>query len=279
MALPKVDIIVLNFNGIKHTPTCVTSLYKNTSYPFSLVVVDNASTDGSKEWLKAHENLPNLTVHYNVERDGGFSEGNNVALGHCKGDYVLLLNNDTLIVNPDWLHCLVEEMEADKSVAVEGAKLLYPNDLIQHAGVTFAYDDRADLFVPFHRGRFDPRQNWSKVEKMPAATFACVLIRRSVMDEIGGLDEAYGLGNYEDVDFCMQARKRGYSVLYNGGVELYHYEGATQLSRPDQRGWYEHINRNFLVFQDRWKEWLRKDFAENPALYRAGIQQQRIRPQ
>jgi GT2 family glycosyltransferase len=278
MALPKVDVIVLNFNGIKHTPACVTSLYKNTSYPFRLVVVDNFSADGSREWLRKHENLPNLTTIYNEEPDGGFSAGNNKALKQCNGDYAVLLNNDTLVIDPDWLHKLTSQMEADKSVAVQGCKLLYPSDMIQHAGVTYAYDDRTDVLVSFHRGRFDPRQNWGAAEKLPAVTFACVMLRRTFLDEVGGLDEAYGLGNYEDIDLCCQARKRGHGVLYNGGVELYHYEGATQLSRPDQKGWYEHIGKNLKIFQDRWREWLKADIRADPALYKAGIQLQRIRP-
>lgn len=271
--LPKVDIIVLNCNGIKIMPACITTLLKNTLYPFHLIVVDNCSTDGSREWLVKHvKNLKNATLHLNEELDGGFSAGNNIGLQYAKGDYVLLLNNDTLIFERGWLHGLVEEMEADKKIGIEGAKLLYPNDLIQHAGVTYVIDPYQNMALPFHIGRFEKREKYAEKRALPAVTFACAFIRRELLKD--GLDESYGKGNYEDTEFCCQIRRDGWKILYNGEVELYHYEGATMLTqmKADREGWSQHTYDNWRKFSDKWNSWLLADMKENPSLYQAGIE-------
>jgi len=278
--LPKVDIIILNMDGMtppskKNTsylplPACLLSLYKRTVYPFHLIVVDNVSSDGSREWLvKQKKTLPNMTLHLNEELDGGYAAGNNIGLQYSDGDFVLLLNNDIMFSRSGWLETLVGEMAAEKNVGVEGVKLLYPNDLIQHAGVTFAHDPDNKYMVPFHLGRFEPRENWGLKQLLPAVTFACVLIRKELLND--GLDEKYGLGNFEDMDFCVKARHDGWDILYNPEVELYHYEGATQLNRPDQNEWNRHMKRNFLLFQTRWSKWLIEDMKQHPAFYRAGL--------
>ncbi len=266
MALPAVTIILLNMDGLKFTPSCITSLIKNTIFPFRLIVEDMASTDGSREWLREHEDIPNLKVIYNDKQDG-FSRGNNIALEEARGDYVLFLNNDTLVFDPGWLHGLVEEMEYDKTIGICGAKLLYPNNLIQHGGVTFGYVQAVNRLVPFHIGRFEKREKYSEKRVLPAVTFACALVRRELLNE--GLDESYGRGNYEDMDFCCKVRKEGHKILYNGEVELYHYEGGTTLRQP-QPEWMEHVQRNWIMFSDRWNGWLMEDVKANQQTYGAG---------
>ncbi len=262
----KVDIIILNMNGLRYLKPCLASLYKHTSQPFHLIIVDNVSTDGSREWLESFaEKTNNVTLHFNEELDGGYADGNNIGLQYVKHKYVMLLNNDTLIIENDWLKRLVKEMEDDPKVGLIGTKLVYPNDLIQHAGVTFGYDPRDDVMRPFHIGRWFPRYRpeFCVRREVPAITFACVLIRRELLKN--GLNTTYERGCFEDTDFCLTARKQGYKILYVP-VELYHFEGATNLTKP-QREWYDNVHKNYQIFLSRWNEWIKKDIEENGALY------------
>jgi len=263
---PKVDIVILNFNGLTHLKPCLASLYKHTSQNFHLIVVDNVSTDGSREWLTSFaEKVNNITLHFNKEPDGGYSAGNNIGLQHAKHKYVLLLNNDVLIIERGWLKRIVREMERDPKVGLIGVKLIYPNELIQHAGVTFGYDSTTNKMRPLHIGRFFPRyrEEFNVQREVPAVTFACVLIQRELLKD--GLDETYERGCFEDTDFCLNIRKRGYKILYVP-VELYHYEGATNLTKP-LKEWYEQVQKNFDVFLSRWGDWLKTDFNAKPNLY------------
>lgn len=263
---PKVDIIILNMNGLQHLKPCLASLYKHTSQLVHLIVVDNCSTDGSREWLESFaEKANNVTLHFNEELDGGYADGNNIGLQYAKHKYVLLLNNDTLIIEAGWLKRLVKEMEQNPKVGLVGVKLVYPNDLIQHAGVSFGYDPIDDVMRPFHIGRWFPRyrEEFCIQREVPAVTFACVLIRRELLKD--GLDTTYKRGNFEDTDFCLSARKQGYKILYVP-TELYHYEGATNLAKP-QREWFANVNKNYQIFLSRWNAWLKEDVEKNGFLY------------
>jgi len=291
---PKVDIIILNFNGLTHLKPCLASLYKHTSQNFHLIVVDNVSTDGSREWLTSFsEKVNNITLHFNEKPDGGYAEGNNIGLQYAKHKYVLLLNNDTLIIEKGWLKRIVQEMKQNPKVGIIGVKLVYPNDLIQHAGVTFGCEMGTNQMRPFHIGRMFSRERpepfhigrmfsrerpeFNIQREVPAVTFACVLIRHELLKN--GLDETYERGCFEDVDFCLKVRKQGYKILYVP-VELYHYEGATNLPKPNwmsyvaknfqiflEPNWMSYVAKNFQIFLDRWNEWLKRDFEENQDLY------------
>jgi len=262
--LPKADIIILNFNGLKYLQPCLVSLYKNTTNPFHLIIIDNVSTDGSREWLTSFaKTKDNMTLHFNEKPDGGFAEGNNIGLHYAKNKHVLLLNNDVLVTQRGWLKRLVTQMEQDPKVGIIGIKLIYPNDLIQHAGVCFGYDPTTDQMRPFHLGRnfHRNRKEFNVQREVPAVTFACVLIRRELLKD--GLDEAYVKGCFEDTDFCLSIRKKGYKILYVP-IEMYHYEGATNLAKPK---WFDCVAKNYQIFLSRWNEWLKEDIRRHTDLY------------
>ena len=272
MTASLVDIIIPNYNGLSVLQSCIKSLYKNTEYPFHLVVVDNGSTDGSLEWLisfssKTSSAYPQAANNkHSISHDNsplGYAAANNVGLKSCKGKYVLLLNNDTLAIKKGWLKRMVNVMENDSTVGIVGCKLLYPTDLIQHAGVTFGYDPIRNQTAPLHIGRYQPRNHPAfNVERfLPAVTFACALIRRELLAD--GLDEAYGRGGHEDTDFCMKQLKAGWNIKYVP-VELYHYEGYTILGLDK---WMEHSSNNYLLWLKRWNDWLIKDIQKRPELY------------
>jgi GT2 family glycosyltransferase/MoaA/NifB/PqqE/SkfB family radical SAM enzyme len=263
----KVDIIIPNYNGLNFLQKCVESLYKNTDMAFNLIIVDNASTDGSKEYLAfLEQEKPNVKTVYLQEPSRGFADGNNIGLKHCTSPYVLLLNNDTIITQKDWLSKLVEVLESQPEIALVGCKLIYPNDTIQFAG-TYLYPQFLlkkwdQPLVWGHTGRFQPKQLFSKIREVGGITFALALAKREIF---GTLDGEYLVGTCEDADKCCELRSHGYKIYYAGNVEVYHYESATIDKRREE------FNKQFLLnsqrFQSKWGEWLLNDYNENPQLY------------
>lgn len=256
-----IDIVTVNFNGLRFTPKFVDSLYRNTVHPFRLIVVDNQSTDGSAEWLEfAKQSYPNMTVYYSEQLNSGFSDGNNQGLKFAKSRYVCLINNDVIISQKGWLTELKKCLLKGKKRGIVSPKLLYPDGRIQYAGASFNKKGET-----FHIGRFKAGNLFNEEREVPTATFACVLIRRELLD--GGLDEAYGLGTFEDVDFCCKTRKKGYSVWYCPSVTLYHYESATVWQLPMEQFTLQ-SQLNFRLFLSRWRDWLLEDMKANPEVYK-----------
>ena len=262
---PSVNIIMINYNGLDFTPKCIDTLYHNTDYPFALTVVDNQSTDGSAEWLKfASKSYPNMTVIFSSELNEGFADGVNVGLRFLKehGDkspYILLLNNDTLFTQRNWLSLMVEALEKDPVNGVVSPKLLYPDGRIQYGGASFT-----ESMQPYHFGRFKKADGYTIEREVPWATFACVLISRELLSE--GLDAAYKLGTFEDVDFCTQARFNGYKILYAPQATVYHYEGASVFTVNKQH-YQQQQQANGNLFYSRWAQWLRMNRNAYPKLY------------
>ena len=255
-----IDIVTVNYNGLRFTPKFVQSLYANTEYPFRLIIVDNQSTDGSAEWLAfAERSYANMRVIYSEQLNSGFSDGNNQGLQLAKSRYICLINNDIIISQKGWLTELLRCLKKGKGRGIVSPKLLYPDGRIQYAGATF--NGKGETY---HIGRFKRGDMFNEEREIPTATFACVLMRRKLLSE--GLDEAYLMGTFEDVDFCCKTRKRGYSVWYCPSVTLYHYESATVWQLP-MKIFTIQSKLNFNLFLGRWREWLQEDMRVNPEVY------------
>jgi GT2 family glycosyltransferase len=262
-----VDIIMINCNSVEFTSKCIQTLHKNTYYPFNLIVVDNKSTDGSKDYLNsAMQNYSNMQVVFS-EINTSYAQGVNIGLQFLKdfhrkepSPYVLLLNNDTLFLQKNWLSLMVYALENHSDVGIVSPQLLYPAGRIQYAGATF----NAQL-QPYHIGRFkNPTVVHQKERTVPWATFACALIRRELLDQ--GLDEQYLLGYFEDVDFCTKVRFDGFKILYCPQVSIYHYEGAT-TSKMDSEKFDKQRVANAALFAERWADWLSFNRNAYPELY------------
>jgi GT2 family glycosyltransferase len=255
-----VDIVMINFNGLKFTPKCIETLYKNTDYPFNLIVVDNHSTDGSAEYLTSvMKKYSNIKVVFSDQPNSGFAEGVNIGLKNSSSPYVLLLNNDTLFFQKNWLSILLEALNKDSNNGIVSPKLLYLDDRIQYAGASFNQD-----LQPYHIGRFKNSGCYDVEREIPWATFACALIRRELLGS--GLDEAYKLGTFEDVDFCCNARIAAWKILYVPASVVYHYEGAT-ISTLDKVRFSEQQKANVELFYGRWYNWLWLNRNAYPEIY------------
>ncbi len=263
-----VNIVMLSWNQLKLTTMSIETLYKNTDYPFRLIVVDNQSTDGSAEWLNfASKAYPNMNVVHLSELNGGFAEGVNTGLRFIRerklnAPYTLLLNNDTLFAQKDWLSLMVHALEKDAANGIVTPKLLYPDGRIQYGGASFN-----ENLQPYHIGRFKQAECFNAERELPWGTFACALIRSELL--VDGLDAAYKLGAFEDVDFCLKARLNGYKVLYAPQSRVYHYEGATVFTVNKQQ-YQQQQTANAQLFFNRWGQWVKMNRAAHPELYAEG---------
>ena len=161
------------------------------------------------------------------EKEFNYSAINNFGINNSDGEYVILLNNDTEIITKDWIEEMLGVCQRS-DVGIVGAKLYYPDDTVQHAGVVVGLGGIAghimngiDRNEPGYMMKALIKQNVS------AVTAACLMVKRSVFDEVGGLEEELKVA-FNDVDFCLKVREKGYMIVYNPDVELYHYESKSR---------------------------------------------------
>ncbi len=249
-----VSIVMLTYNGLRHTKNCLEHLPRTTSH-YELVIVDNASTDGTRKFLKkCADSNPRTKLLFNDENKG-FASGCNQGVEAAHNELVCLLNNDT-IPSPGWLDALREAME--DGVGAVGAKLLFPDKTIQHCGIVFVFrSSPRPHYLPTHRFLRAPGDipEASVLEEVPGVTAACLLTTKSVWEKAGGMDEGYVMANFEDVDFNLTIRDMGYRVIYQPKATLIHVEhGTTDLlkGRPEDPMRYSSHNLTRLV--SRWND-------------------------
>lgn len=220
-AEPTVSIVIPVFDKIALTRRCLEAIEATVELPYEVLVVDNASTDGTTEFLRDAERNGRLRLIRNDE-NVGFARACNAAAASARGEFVLLLNNDT-VPQPGWLDAMLAVFERDPSVGVVGSRLLYADDRIQHAGMAFLPDGRLE-----HVHRFAAKDAPEVLEEREVAsvTGACLLMPRSLWEQLGGLDEAYPM-YVEDVDLCMKAWDAGRRVVYAPESVVYHLENAS----------------------------------------------------
>lgn len=220
MSEPYVSIVIPNFNGRKYLEICLSSI-QNLTYPhFEIIVVDNASTDGSVDFVKA--NYPRVKLLVNAV-NLGFAEGCNVGIRNAKGNYVALLNND-IEVDPYWLKELILIAQSDPRIAICASKIM----MFHNRKVFNSAGGEYDVYGSGHdRGlyEFDHGQ-YSRVEEVFFACGGAMLVRREILREIGLFDLRYFMYG-EDVDLCWRAWLRGYMVVYVPSAVVYHKYGGT----------------------------------------------------
>lgn len=219
---PLVSVIIPTFNKWAYTSKCLQKLAQNTSdVPYETIVVDNASTDPTRESLtRLGQPLRTKLNDSNL----GFAKACNQGAAMARGKYLLFLNNDTE-PQPGWLQAVVRAAEADPSVAVVGSKLLFPDGTVQHGGVGFAYAEPFPI-SPYHLDYRQPAAGSDEVRELEAVTGACLLTRADVFNAVGGFDEGY-LNGYEDVDFCLKVRATGGRIIYTPDSVVIHHESVS----------------------------------------------------
>jgi len=241
----KTSIIIPVYNRLDFTQKCLESIFQfGSKYDFEIIVVDNASTDGTKEFL---ENLKEKIVFINNKENLGFAKACNLGAKKAQGEYLLFLNNDT-IVTKNWMDILISELDENPEIAIAGSKLLYPDETIQHAGVVFAEDK-----TPYHiySREIKEKHYVNKKRKFKAITAACMLVRKDIFNEIGGFDENFRNG-YEDIDLCLRIKELGKDVIYCPESMVYHYESISE-------GRNESYDENRKLFLKKWSDKVQQD--------------------
>ncbi len=218
-SFPHVTIIILNWNGRSYLQSCLNAITQLDYPDFDVVLVDNNSSDDSEYFVQAH--FPWVNIRQN-HQNLGYAAGNNRALRHLSADFAVLINPD-IIVSPSWLRELIKPMLADRTIAVAGCKLYFPEDnLLQHAGGTIS-GPRA---MPDHRGvGQDDQGQFDEVIDVDYVTGAALVLRRTALETIGFFDEGFFM-YFEEVDFCDRARTAGYRVVYVPQATAIHDESA-----------------------------------------------------
>jgi len=263
---PSVALIIPTKDRCDLLKRCVDSILTTTDYdPFTVTIVDNESTDPETlAYLSSIVEDPRVSVLPHAG-DFNFAAINNAAVEQTNADIVGLLNNDLCVHSPEWLHEMVVHAIRPQIGAV-GAKLLYPDGRIQHAGVILGPCDLAGHSFRFCRengGREQERIH--QVQNYSAVTAACLLVRRSLYEQMGGLDAANLPVAYNDVDFCLRLQDAGYHNLYTPYAVLEHHESATRKGE-DTPEKFARALREQACLRQRWKPILDDDPAYNPNL-------------
>jgi GT2 family glycosyltransferase len=260
---PLVSIIIPTKDKRPLLETTLDSIWKRTDYDrYEIIVVDNQSTDADAvrylASLASRATLAPRCQVYQWSKPFNYSAINNFGVQHARGEQLLFLNNDVEVIQPDWLTAMLEHAQRPEVGAV-GARLLYADGRIQHAGVIVGINRvAANAFRTWPGEATGSLRLADLTRNASAVTGACMMVPRRVFDEVGGFDEDLRVV-LNDVDLCLKIRQRGYLVVYTPYALLYHYEGSSRgrlHPPPDEK-----------VFEKRWSDFLdRGDPYYNPNL-------------
>ncbi|MGH7013551.1 MAG: glycosyltransferase [Stellaceae bacterium] len=279
---PLVSIIIPTRDRLHLLKACVESLLAKTAYAnYEIIVIDNDSTArDAREYLDLIEaRRDEIGSRVRVIRHPGvfnFSAMNNRAVQEdARGEYVCLLNNDTAIIDPDWLGEMMIHARRPE-VGVVGAKLFFPNNTIQHAGVIMGIGWGAPADHPYIGKPANTPGYWGRlnaVQDFSAVTGACLLTRRALYEQVGGLDAGALHDNYQDIDYCLKVREAGYLVVWTPYARLMHESGVSRRDRARKEPSAEQVarlNRERDTMYQRWMPVIAFDPAYNRNLSSVG---------
>jgi GT2 family glycosyltransferase len=239
------SVVVPVHNRVALTTQCLDALLEisNDVARTEIVVVDDASSDSTARVLADRAERLEVVRH---EQSSGFAASCNDGAAAATGEWIAFLNNDT-IPQQGWLDALLRYASSRERLGFVGAKLLFPNDTVQHAGVVFASDlSPHHIYAGFRAD--DPVVNKSR--QFQVVTGACGVIRRALFEELGGFDTGF-VNGYEDIDLCLRLRRVGYEVHYCHESVVYHLESATRDDALNQQ--------NHELFLERWSDFVHQD--------------------
>ena len=228
---PKVSILIPNKDHTEDLEKCLHSIWTKTSWEnFEVIVIENNSTDPATftYYKEARQRYDGLQVVNYPQKGFNFSGINNFGRQYASGDYLLLLNNDVEVRNADWLTELLRQCAHPGGAAICGAELFYPDETLQHAGVVTGLGGYAGHSHKYRKaGGSGYMFRAATVQDFSAVTGACLLVKTSVWDEVGGLDEAFAVA-FNDVDFCLRVRDAGCRIAWTPYARLTHYESKSR---------------------------------------------------
>ena len=251
---PKVAVVILNWNGLKYLrqylPSVLTSVWPN----LDIIIGDNASTDGSIEFIKSA--YPSIRIIQN-DKNYGFTGGYNKVLKHVEADYYILLNSD-VEVHPGWIAPVIELMESDPLIAAAAPKIIAFNqqDHFEHAGAAGGFIDKYGY--PFCRGRMfyeieKDNDQYQQSGEVFWATGAAMFVKKPCWDEAGGFDDRF-FAHMEEIDLCWRLKNIGYKVMYCAESTVYHLGGGT-LNVENPFKTFLNFRNNLLLLQNNLPFW------------------------
>ena len=246
-AAPRVSIVVLTYNNLELNKFCIESVLEKTAYPnYELIVLDNASTDGTVEYLNEvnERKDPRVKIIINPE-NSGFAGGNNIAIDQATGEFIMLLNNDTVITK-GWLTNAVKHMENDPKCGMCGA---VTNSIGNEAMIGVNYKNLKELAsFAFQYTRIHNNETYTNVDRL--AMF-CTLIRKDIMDKYGKLDANYQVGMFEDDDYAQVVKSAGYKLIIAEDVFVHHVNNAS-FKKLQSEEYKKIFEKNKKLFEEKW---------------------------
>ena len=252
---PLISILIPNKDHIEELDTCIRSLEKSEYRNYEIIIIENNSQ--YPETFEYYKRIEDARIHV-IYYEGGFnySRINNFGVEYAQGEYILLLNNDTELIAPNSLWELLSHAMR-KEVGIVGAKLYFPDDTIQHAGVIIGYGGVAGhAFLGAKKDDAGYQNRIQCIQNYSAVTAACMMIPKKVYEQVGGLSEEYQVA-FNDIDFCLRVREAGYLVVYNPYAEFYHYESKSR-GCDDTTEKMVRYQQEIQLFTRRWNQILRQ---------------------
>jgi GT2 family glycosyltransferase/glycosyltransferase involved in cell wall biosynthesis len=249
LEVPRVSVVVVTYNNLDLTKACLDSLARYSDYPnLEIIVVDNASADETPEFLRAWASEES-DRHIVLNSDNrGFAAANNQGLASATGDYLVMLNNDTY-VTPGWIATLVAHLRRSKQLGMLGP---VTNNIGNEARIEISYDgmdemlERAADYTTRHAGQ---------LTALRTAAFFCVMLPRHVHEKVGSLDEAFGIGFFEDDDYCRRVEQAGWTIACADDVFVHHNLSAS-FNKLKQETRQALFDQNKVIYEQKWGAWV-----------------------
>lgn len=247
----RISVVIPSKDQWETLKACLDSIREKTTYPdYEIIVVENNSREPETfAYYKTIDGRDNIRV-ITWDKPFNYSAINNFGIRHASGQYVICLNNDIQVITGGWMEELLGVCQREE-VGVVGAKLYYPDDTIQHAGIVVGIGGIAgSLFVGMKRERSGYLHKASLMQDLSAVTAACMMVKKKAFEEAGGFEEKLAVA-FNDVDLCLKIREKGYLVVYDPYVEMYHYESKTR-GREDTKEKVRRFQGEIEYMRTRW---------------------------
>ncbi|PRR83056.1 glycosyltransferase family 2 protein [Clostridium vincentii] len=256
---PLVSIIIPNKDEHETLKACIESIFEKSTYKnFEIIIVENNSTED--EIFKYYEELAsnNKIRVITWDKEFNYSAINNYAFNETKGEYIVFLNNDIEVITPNWIEEMLMHTQR-MGIGITGAKLYYPDDTIQHAGVILGLRGVAGhSHGGFKRDDLGFCGRLKIIQNLSAVTAACLMIRRSVYEEVEGFDEEFPVA-FNDIDFCLKVRGKGHLIIFTPFVEMYHYESKSRGEDTTVEK-IARFEKEVKRFHKKWGLWIRDPY-------------------
>jgi GT2 family glycosyltransferase len=253
---PKVSVIIVAYNKAQFTAAAVHSVLTLSDYEnLEVIVVDNASADDTQSVLRQFAEDKRFRM-IRLEENAGFAGGNNIGMKAATGDVFILLNNDTFVTK-GWVRDLIRPLLLNHTIGLSGP---LTNRIGNEQQVQISYDNMSAMAVEARRVT---RRYSRRLFEVRSVAFFCVALRRDLYENVGKLDEKYGIGFFEDDDYCMRAAKAGYRSVIVDDVFVHHHLSASFADFGDERRRIL-MERNRKIYEEAWGPWPGHQYRDEP---------------